>query len=93
MSLTYSELEEMRNRILSQDKCSDVDLEKLVLINEKLGDKPVNFDKLKGWQWLGLGIVSGLLLHGFLTRPQTQPNTFSAPANSGAPVIYNIDNN
>jgi len=84
----------MRNRILSQDKCSDVDLEKLVLINEKLGDLPMK-DKFRSINHfaLGLGVVSGLLLSIIMKPQQMQPNTFAVPANSGAPVIYNIDNN
>jgi hypothetical protein len=94
LSLTYSELEEMRNKILAKDKCSDVDLEKLALINEKLGDLPMK-DKFKSINYfaLGLGVVAGLLLSIIMKPQQMQPNTFSVPANSGAPVIYNIDNN
>jgi hypothetical protein len=92
--LTFSELEEMRSKILAKEKCSDVDLEKLALINEKLGDLPMK-DKFRSINYfaLGLGVVSGLLLSIIMKPQQMQPNTFAVPANSGAPVIYNIDNN
>lgn len=93
--MTFSELEEIRNKILTKDKCSDSDLEKLVLINEKLGDLPMK-DKMKNINYfaLGLGVVAGLLLSIILKPQQMQPNTYAIPANSGtAPVIYNIDNN
>lgn len=83
----------MRNRILAKEKCSDVDLEKLALINEKLGDLPMK-DKFKSINYfaLGLGVVAGLFL-SIIFKPQPQ-QTFAVPSNSGtAPVIYNIDNN
>jgi hypothetical protein len=91
--LTYSELEEMRNRILAKEKCSDVDLEKLALINEKLGDLPMK-DKFKDFNYivLGIGFIAGILL-SIILKPQPQ-QTFAVPSNNGtAPVIYNIDNN
>lgn len=86
-SLSFSELKEMRNRILSKDKCSETDLEKLVIINELLGDEAMNFDKLKGWQWLVIGIAGGFLLHGHLMSYQQIPTAGNAPA------VYNIQNN
>lgn len=94
LSLTFSELEEIRSKILAKEKCSDSDLEKLAIINEKLGDLPMK-DKLKNFNYivLGMGFIAGILL-SIILKPQPQ-QTFAVPANSGgtAPVIYNIDNN
>jgi hypothetical protein len=84
----------MRSKILAKEKCSDSDLEKLAIINEKLGDLPMK-DKFKDFNYvvLGMGFVAGILL-SIILKPQPQ-QTFSIPSNSGttAPVIYNIDNN
>ena len=84
----------MRNRILAKEKCSDVDLEKLALINEKLGDLPMK-DKFKSINYfaLGLGVVAGLLLSIIMKPQQMQPNIYATPNSGTAPVIYNIDNN
>jgi hypothetical protein len=92
----------MKNRILSQDKCSDKDLEKLSMINELLGEKTMKvdkfFDKLNGWQWLIVGIVAGLIYQNMVTRPQHQtlqpqvsPNTVMAP-NGGTVNMYKFEN-
>jgi hypothetical protein len=102
-SLSSSELRQMKNRILSQDRCSDKDLEKLSIINELLGEKTMKvdkfFDKLNGWQWLIVGIVAGLIYQNIVTRPQPQtlqpqvsPNTVMTP-NGGAVNMYKFENN
>lgn len=90
----------MKRRILSQKVCSDKDYEKLAIINELLGGdetmKDNIFDKLKGWQWLVLGIVGGLVLQNFLARPQINPTAMPSGAYSvpqgNAPTVYNIRN-
>lgn len=85
----------MRNNILTKDKCSDSDLEKLAIINEKLEDDEMKLDKMKDFNYvvLGMGIVAGLLLSIILKPQQTQPSIYATPNSGTAPVIYNIDNN
>ena len=101
-SLTFSELEEERDRLLLSQKCTDKDLERIAEINQLLEDKkPMNLSKLKGWHWLVIGIAGGLLLtrglpfnQGYQQVQQPQvvtPNAVTIPAGSGA-TVFNFDN-